>query len=793
MKSHSALRRLASLVPLAACLFIAPGLLAQFDPRVWGNAPGQSANNGGQLNVTEGEWVFLDVYNHPYPSSIQWLRDGVEIPDATSNWLDLDPVRLDQAGSYRARVTHQGQTLTTGTIAVSVLSGLEIGQSPPNPVLAGTSITLTASAPGAGLLQDFVWRHRGAVVSGATGATLVIAGVNVVSGGEYEVTATYTVLGRPVTSDPHQVAVYSRFEGPIIVTPPRPQTTRPDGPALMTVGVSGTAPFTYQWQKDGVDLPGATAFFLFGEQLPATAAGNYRVIVRNAGGAITSAPVALTMATPPVPNAEASALVNTGRLALTVHTNTSLSAATASFAAAVGLDPDHPLANLFFGVTRVVDLLHQTPALQFMDRWQIQSTNRDIYRWTAEPAQTPDGELKVPAGVNAAESTVYLRDHLIPQLQGARENLARLTDAGFTAALTAAETTGDAVTVDQADLHVVRAGLAVFEFWLRTMGSWNLSANLTDIENLATNELLTIQRLLADYPSLLAYAEPGQVAPARAAFEEAIDAYVQAAGLMLVRSPDVVRLFGLEPEDLAEEAAFRQFLLDLKATLAEPRVLNASAAEAPGLEDATQYQVKLGALWDVSRSWRSLLPGFLVDEPDPVTLPDPTFGGGFVSAGPPAILLSPIDRRFNVGEPVTLGVVAVGAAPFRYQWFRRGPFGEIEPIAGATSAALAFANPQAADEGVYAVLVENDLGEAWSNGAWLELNSPPVRMQATVGGGGFVISVTGSPGGTWMVQSSADLENWTDFQPLPNFNGHAAVVDPMTAGQNARFYRAIQR
>ena len=55
------------------------------------------------------------------------------------------------------------------------------------------------------------------------------------------------------------------------------------------VGVAGGGPFTYQWNKDGADLPGATAGTLVLENVGNAATGEYSVRVSNGCGTVTSA------------------------------------------------------------------------------------------------------------------------------------------------------------------------------------------------------------------------------------------------------------------------------------------------------------------------------------------------------------------------------------------------------------------------------------------------------------------------------------------------------------------------
>src|SRR4029077_20256410 len=66
-----------------------------------------------------------------------------------------------------------------------------------------------------------------------------------------------------------------------------------------TVAASGSEPLSYQWSKEGSELPGATgpSLTLSGVQL--ADAGSYSVEVSNAAGVATSAPATLTIVVPP--------------------------------------------------------------------------------------------------------------------------------------------------------------------------------------------------------------------------------------------------------------------------------------------------------------------------------------------------------------------------------------------------------------------------------------------------------------------------------------------------------------
>jgi hypothetical protein len=85
------------------------------------------------------------------------------------------------------------------------------------------------------------------------------------------------------------------IDPPVITTQPQSQTLFQGQSTGFTVAVSGTAPFTYQWQKNGSDLSGETSALLLIPFVHDTDAGTYAVIVSNAGGSVTSDPASLTV------------------------------------------------------------------------------------------------------------------------------------------------------------------------------------------------------------------------------------------------------------------------------------------------------------------------------------------------------------------------------------------------------------------------------------------------------------------------------------------------------------------
>ena len=68
--------------------------------------------------------------------------------------------------------------------------------------------------------------------------------------------------------------------------------------AVFSVIASGVAPFSYQWQFNGANIPGATGSTFTNFVVALASEGNYSVVVTNLNGSVTSANAALTVNVP---------------------------------------------------------------------------------------------------------------------------------------------------------------------------------------------------------------------------------------------------------------------------------------------------------------------------------------------------------------------------------------------------------------------------------------------------------------------------------------------------------------
>jgi hypothetical protein len=591
-----------------------------------------------------------------------------------------------------------------------------VSQSGAGALLKGDSVTLSVQLPPGVNCSQFQWRFSGVPISGATSTNLTLSDLQFPDDGDYHFRCYYASFSRYVTSFRHRIRVYGRFTSPMVAVQPKSVVGRNGGSAVFTVGASGTPPFTYQWLKNGAPISGATNFFLSLTNLQAASVANYSAMVSNQVGSTNSSTATLVLVNAPASNPTADALVSSGRASLTIHTNSSLQSAYATIATAVSMDPQNETGNFFLATVRLVNLINQPGVTNLMNRLLVSPGGRDPYGWTAQPSRHADGRVVVPAGINMTELITFAKTNLLPEIRGAQTNLSGLLNPDFSTLITPIEvgaspkSRNDPVLVDQGDITLGRAFLSSADYAILTANSWNLSILLSAIESISTNNALSIESVLRDYPELMTFSDISQLTTARTSLEASIDDYVQAMGIIRSRVPGKVHLFNLDSRDLLVEERFRQGMLDLKGSLDVAMVVN----ELP------QITGNIGKLIDGSQSPRSLLPGFKENLPQADSVPSKTLNGVVSVVGKPFIVIPPRDVTSQPGAVARFAVTAVGSEPMTYQWQRNGT-----AIPGANSATLVVPRVGLNEQGQYQVVVSNAEGSAASDS---------VSLRSSVGG-----------------------------------------------------------
>jgi len=187
-------------------------------------------------------------------------------------------------------------TSSAATLTVSAAPVAPSITTPPasQTVTAGRTASFSVAATGTAPLS-YQWNRNGAAISGATSSSYTTAATASSDNGAQFTVAVSNTAGS-VTSSAATLTVSAAPVAPSITTPPASQTVTAGQTAFFSVAATGTAPLSYQWQKNGANLTGATSASY---TTPATttldSGSTFRVLVSNTAGTVTSAVASLTV------------------------------------------------------------------------------------------------------------------------------------------------------------------------------------------------------------------------------------------------------------------------------------------------------------------------------------------------------------------------------------------------------------------------------------------------------------------------------------------------------------------
>jgi hypothetical protein len=139
----------------------------------------------------------------------------------------------------------------------------------------------------------YQWYFEGNPIEGAVGASIRIENSSNEHQGGYHVVAS-----NPVSTVTSEVGTLVVNLPPAVASHPAGGTVVSGGDTSFVVEVTGTGPFTYKWQRDGVDIDGATAPTLTLTDVSSVDDALYTVLVENPYGLTVSDPAKLEVTLP---------------------------------------------------------------------------------------------------------------------------------------------------------------------------------------------------------------------------------------------------------------------------------------------------------------------------------------------------------------------------------------------------------------------------------------------------------------------------------------------------------------
>jgi hypothetical protein len=236
-------------------------------------------SSGGGYDNSEA-----NLYGYTFALDSAYVAQSITLPsDANMEIIAITLANATPALTEPPFITGQPQSLVVTNGGAASFSVAAIG-----------TPTLTYR-----WLSNGVSLTDGGVISGSGTSNLTLSTTTTNDAGDYTV-AVANSYGSVTSS----VATLTVLTPPTIFSQPVSLSVVSGNPASFSVGVSGSAPLSYQWQFDGTNLMDGgeisgsqTDALTIGESWT-TNAGNYDVIITNSLGSVTSAVAVLTVALP---------------------------------------------------------------------------------------------------------------------------------------------------------------------------------------------------------------------------------------------------------------------------------------------------------------------------------------------------------------------------------------------------------------------------------------------------------------------------------------------------------------
>ncbi len=231
------------------------------------------------------------------PLSYQWMKNALSITGATSSGYTTPPTTAADSGAlFTVAVTNSYGSVTSTPALLLVSSSPPVITAQPSDrtVADGAAASFSVTATGPGTL-GYQWQRNGSAIAGATASSYTITAATMAdSGALFRVIVTN---GNGSTSSSAAVLIVTP-SAPTITSQPAAASVSPGAAATFSVTAAGPSPLSYQWQKNGSPISGATSFSYTTPPVTTTDNGaTFWCIVSNRAGSVTSNAAVLTVAT----------------------------------------------------------------------------------------------------------------------------------------------------------------------------------------------------------------------------------------------------------------------------------------------------------------------------------------------------------------------------------------------------------------------------------------------------------------------------------------------------------------
>jgi hypothetical protein len=230
------------------------------------------------VTTLQGSNATFEVQASGESISYQWYKNGFEIIGAKNNILTIQKVSMEDAADYTVVIksTNGSDPITSNAAKLNFTFAL-----PDVSINENGTTTLNANVLGEGL--KYQWMKNGVPILGQTSSVLTFDKVKPEQSGSYSVVLT-DQNNKEHTSQNSKIDVNPL---PVISSQPSNVSVYEGGNATMRVTTKGYS-HSFQWNKDGMPIPGETKNTLSFSDVISRDQGDYTVTITNSAGTITS-------------------------------------------------------------------------------------------------------------------------------------------------------------------------------------------------------------------------------------------------------------------------------------------------------------------------------------------------------------------------------------------------------------------------------------------------------------------------------------------------------------------------
>ena len=228
------------------------------------------------------------------PFTYAWFKNSSNVGPNAADY-SFTAAASDNNAMLQVNVSNSAGNAVSNIVTLNVNAAPSLSAQPSSQtVLQGASVTFSASVS-QGSSLTYQWKKNGTNISGATSSSYTIASAQTSDAGSYSVQVT-NACGS-ITSNSGVLDV--QF-APSISSQPDANLIVNQGQTInLSVSAGGNPAPSYQWRKDGTNIPGANSANLIIANAQGSNAGSYTVVVTNSAGSITSNTSTVDVIVPP--------------------------------------------------------------------------------------------------------------------------------------------------------------------------------------------------------------------------------------------------------------------------------------------------------------------------------------------------------------------------------------------------------------------------------------------------------------------------------------------------------------